>query len=242
MSSARSLVLRRVGDREEQRDGHVLADDGGRLEQPLVVGRQAVDAGGQDGLDRGGDLGWLGGPGRDGRRRARRPGPRVSTRVRTLSSRKRGFAFRALDQELLERAEGRVAPRSASSSSSALLGRQRVDPELGVVGLAAPGMLVLGAVADEEQEARRGHAVDEAVEQAPASRASIQWRSSKTTTSGCTWLSRSRRRLTASSVCWRRWGGSSACHGRLVHRHVEQRQERRAGWARAPDRASGPCP
>jgi hypothetical protein len=37
--------------------------------------------------------------------------------------------------------------------------------ELAVVGLAAPAVLVLGAVVDEEQEARRGQAVDEAIEQ-----------------------------------------------------------------------------
>ena len=38
---------------------------------------------------------------------------------------------------------------------------------------------------------------------------SIQCRSSKTTISGWTWLSRSSTRLTASSVGWRRWAGSS---------------------------------
>ena len=48
------LGLRRVGDGQEQREGHVLADDGGRLEQSLGLGRQAVDARGQDGLNGGG--------------------------------------------------------------------------------------------------------------------------------------------------------------------------------------------
>ena len=41
---------------------------------------------------------------------------------------------------------------------------------------------------------------------------SIQWRSSKTTSSGWTWLSRSSSRLTASSVRCRRCGGSRASH------------------------------
>ena len=45
------------------------------------------------------------------------------------------------------------------------LGGQRVDPELEVVGLAPPGVLVLGPVIDEEQEAGGGQALDEAVEQ-----------------------------------------------------------------------------
>src|SRR5713226_7666698 len=40
---------------------------------------------------------------------------------------------------------------------------------------------------------------------------SIQWRSSNTTSKGCTWLSRSRSRLTASSVSRRRCDGSSPC-------------------------------
>ena len=50
------LVLRRVGNGQEQRQGHVLADDRGGLEQALGLGRQAVDARGQDGLNRGGNL------------------------------------------------------------------------------------------------------------------------------------------------------------------------------------------
>ena len=57
------LGLRSVGDGQEQRHGHVFADDGGRLEQSLGLGRQAVDARGQDGLHGGGD-----------RRAARLPG------------------------------------------------------------------------------------------------------------------------------------------------------------------------
>ena len=44
------LGLRRIGDGQEQRQGHVLADDRGRLEQSLGLGRQPVDARGQDGL------------------------------------------------------------------------------------------------------------------------------------------------------------------------------------------------
>jgi len=50
------LVLRRVSNGQEQRHGHVLADDGGGLEQSLGLGPQAVDARGQDGLNSGGDF------------------------------------------------------------------------------------------------------------------------------------------------------------------------------------------
>ena len=75
------------------------------------------------------------------------------------------IALRPLDQEPLERAERRVGAEQRLEQLVGALGRQRIEPELAVVGLAAPGVLVLGAVVDEEQEARRGQALDEAVEQ-----------------------------------------------------------------------------
>jgi hypothetical protein len=43
--------------------------------------------------------------------------------------------------------------------------RQWVEPELRVGGLAAPAVLILRTVVDEQQDAGRGQAVDEAVEQ-----------------------------------------------------------------------------
>ena len=43
--------------------------------------------------------------------------------------------------------------------------RQRVEPELRVVGLAAPAVLVLRAVVDQQQQAGRRQALDQAVEQ-----------------------------------------------------------------------------
>ena len=49
------LGLRRVGDGQEQRHGHVLTDHRGRLEQALGLPGQAVDTRGQDGLHGGGD-------------------------------------------------------------------------------------------------------------------------------------------------------------------------------------------
>ena len=64
--------------------------------------------------------------------------------------------FRPLDQELLERAEGRVSAEERSEQLVSALGRQGIDPELAVVGLAAPGVAVLGAVVDKEKEARGG--------------------------------------------------------------------------------------
>ena len=42
---------------------------------------------------------------------------------------------------------------------------QRVEPELGVVGLAAPAVLILGAIVDQQQQPGRRQALDQAVEQ-----------------------------------------------------------------------------
>jgi hypothetical protein len=43
--------------------------------------------------------------------------------------------------------------------------RQRVEPDLAVVGLTPPGILVVGAIRDEQEEPRRGHAVDELIQE-----------------------------------------------------------------------------
>jgi hypothetical protein len=88
----------------------------------------------------------------------------LSTKPRTLSSRKRGFASVRSTQSCLRGSGTAPAPRSASSNSSAR-GRQGIDPELAVVRFAAPDVLVLGVVVDEQQKARRGQALDEGVEE-----------------------------------------------------------------------------
>src|SRR5215468_12545991 len=50
------VALGRVGNGLQQGEGHILANDRGGLEQTLVLGRQAIDAGGEDGLRRRRDL------------------------------------------------------------------------------------------------------------------------------------------------------------------------------------------
>src|SRR5215471_16944541 len=61
--SPTQVVLGRVRNGLEQREGHILANDRGGLEQTLVLGRQAIDAGGEDGLRRRRDLPGLRGLG-----------------------------------------------------------------------------------------------------------------------------------------------------------------------------------
>ena len=66
-----------------------------------------------------------------------------------------GIGFRPLDQNLLERAEGDVGTEQRIEQLVSVLGRQRIDPELAIVGLAVPRVPVLGAVVDKQQETRR---------------------------------------------------------------------------------------
>jgi hypothetical protein len=76
-----------------------------------------------------------------------------------------GIPLGPLDQHPRERRERAVLAQEGPEQRLGALGGQRVDPELEVVGLAAPGVLVLGPVVDEEQEAGRREALDQAIEE-----------------------------------------------------------------------------
>jgi hypothetical protein len=60
---ATQLLLGELGNGEEEGEGHVLADDRGRLEKLLVLRLQSVDPRGQDGLHSGGNVDRIDGPG-----------------------------------------------------------------------------------------------------------------------------------------------------------------------------------
>ena len=76
-----------------------------------------------------------------------------------------GIALGALDQQLLERRQAGVVPQQRLEECVGARRRQRVEPQLRVVGLAAPAVLVLRAVVDQQQEPGRRQALDQAVEQ-----------------------------------------------------------------------------
>ena len=107
LTTERLLVL--VRDSLEESEGKVLPDDRGNLEEPLLIGRQAVDARGQDGLHRAGHV--------DGGQVARqlvgasraRQRARLDQRSYTLLEEKR-IALGSPDQEALERVQAGVAP------------------------------------------------------------------------------------------------------------------------------------
>ena len=53
---AAQCLLGHLGERLQERERHLRADDRGALKETLLVGRQPVDAGGENGLDGGRDL------------------------------------------------------------------------------------------------------------------------------------------------------------------------------------------
>ena len=99
----------------------------------------------------------------------RRPGSPtstpVSTRVRTLSSRKKGLPSVRAIRSCLSGCQAGVVPQQGLQECLGARRRQRVEPQLRVVGLAAPAVLVLRAVVDQQQEPGRRQALDQAVEQ-----------------------------------------------------------------------------
>src|SRR5262249_46401379 len=66
---------------------------------------------------------------------------------------KEGIRFCPRDQEPLERRERHVDAQKDIKKLVSALGRQGIDPELAVIGLAAPRVLIFGTIADEQQNA-----------------------------------------------------------------------------------------
>ncbi len=155
-------LLRLLRDRREQRVGHVLADHRGRLQELLLLWRQPVDARRQDRLHRGRDLQRLHRPRQPVRSALSRQRARLHQRAHRLLQEER---VAALDQHLRERREPRVRAEQRREQLCRALGGQAVEPQLGVGSLAAPAVLVLGPVVDQQQQARGAEALHQAVEQ-----------------------------------------------------------------------------
>ncbi len=116
----------------EQREGHVLADDGGGLQEPLLLRPEAVDAGGDDGLHGGGHLD--GGERLDEAELAALAHQHLGLDERpdALLEEER-IALGALDEETLHRRETLVLAHDAAQELIGPGRRQRVEAELGVV-------------------------------------------------------------------------------------------------------------
>ena len=77
---------------------------------------------------------------------------------------KERVAIRPLDEQCPQRGQLGVGAQERLQEILGPLARQRVDAQLRVVGPVAPGVLVLGAIGDEEQDTSGGEPVDQAVE------------------------------------------------------------------------------
>jgi len=68
------------------------------------------------------------------------------------------------DQCPLERLKGRILAEHCIEQFFGTLGSQRIDPQLDIVGLPTPGVLVLGPVVDEEQDSIRREALHQTIQ------------------------------------------------------------------------------
>src|SRR5437899_954767 len=155
-------LVGQFGDRLEQRERHVLADYGSDLQESFIFLGQPVDARCQHHVDRGWDLDRL-----DRSRQLiasalSRQRLRLHQRANRLLQEER---VPALDQKLLEGWEAGIVAEERVQQFSGTLGRKRVQPQLAVVRLPTPAVLVLGTVVHEQQEARRTQALDQTIEQ-----------------------------------------------------------------------------
>ena len=150
-------------------------------------------------------------------------------------------ALGPLDQQRLQRLDGRIV---AEQRGQQLVGAglpERVDPELGVVALVAPGVGVLRAVVDQQQDAGGRQALDQAVEQRlglgvdPVQVLEDQQQRLLLALAQQQPAQRVERRRR------RRRGGSSAAQAGVLDRQVEQRQQRRQDRPPAPGRAPAAC-
>src|SRR5262249_30904592 len=102
-----------------------------------------------------------------GRREATGPAPRSPglSPGRAAASLEEGMALGAGNQELFEGFEAGVIPQQRLEERVSAGRRQGVEAELRVVRLAAPAVLVLRAIIDQQEQARRRQALHQAVQQ-----------------------------------------------------------------------------
>lgn len=142
-------VIRPVGDDRQDGVRHVLADDRGGLEELLLLGRQAIDPGRQHRLRRRRDL--------NGAERAGQAvGATIAGQQSDLDQRSDALfkeewvPVGSVDQECFQVTERSVIASDSRQQVIGALGRQRINLELGVVGLATPAVAVLRSVVDQQ--------------------------------------------------------------------------------------------
>jgi hypothetical protein len=139
-------------------------DDGRALQKSLLLARQAIDARSQHGLHSGWHLYvfWILLQAIGATPPAEHAGLEQS--ADTLLDEER-IAFSPGNQQLLQPKQLRVRAQQRSEHRVDALVRERLEPQLLVVALAGPSMLVFGTIADDEQDTCAGESFDQAVEQ-----------------------------------------------------------------------------
>ena len=145
--------LGHLGNGLQQGQGHLGADDRRGLEHMFLLQRQPVDVRRQHRLHGRGHV--------EGVERLRQPiGPRCPDQEARLDQRlyallhEERITFRARPQQRCERCETGVVPEYRLQQHVSAHGRQGVDPDLRIVGLAPPVMMILRPIVDEEERAR----------------------------------------------------------------------------------------
>ena len=156
-------LLGLIGDGVEQNERDVLSDDSGRLQQLLLRRWEPVNPGGQDRLDRGRNLNIVECLGEAIGPALTHQGLRLYEGPHALFQKER-VAIRPLDEQCPQRGQPGVGAEEHLQEILGPFARERIDAELRVVGPVAPGVLVLGAIGDEEQETGGREPVDQAVE------------------------------------------------------------------------------
>src|SRR5436309_5634927 len=151
------LLVALFCDRLEHHERDLMADRRCRLQQALPIGRQPIDTGREDGADRRRHLDGVNGPSKSIGPALARDHLRLDQSPHALLQ-KEWIALGTLDEQSLQGIEARIAAEECAEDLFDALSRQWVDAELAVVGLAAPTVLILGAIVDQQENARRRQA------------------------------------------------------------------------------------
>src|SRR5262249_21913958 len=150
------------GLQEGQR--YLVANHRGRLQEALLLEWQPVDTRCQDGLYGGWHLDRLQGLPQTVSPTLALQDPGFHQRAHALLQ-EEGIAPSTCNEQVRERLQAGVVPEQGVQELIGAQRWQRVQPQLCVIGLAAPAVLVLGPVVDEQQDLGGGETLDQAVEQ-----------------------------------------------------------------------------
>ena len=152
-----------VGDGVKQVERDVLSDDSRRLQQLLLHEREPIDPRGQDCLNRGRHLNRIDGLDETIRPTLTHQGLGLHKSPHALFKKER-VTLRPLDEELPQRGQLGAGAQKRPQEILGPFAWQRIDAQLRVVAPVSPGVLVLGAIGNEEQETSGEKRVNEAIQ------------------------------------------------------------------------------